>query len=300
MSLGLDVVVPTRDERALALRCAAAIERAAAGSGFPVRLLVVDNGSSDGACETLQERGVEVVRSETNLGYAGACNLGAAAGDSPFVLFLNDDAFARPDSLQRLVGFAAERPEVVAAGGKLVHVGTDEPQRGFVVRSFPSLAQQVALLTGLERYWPGNPVSRRSLMLDLDLDVTQEVDAQPAGACLLVRRDAFERVGGFDDGFFFWFEDVDLVLRLRELGRIGYVHDAVFEHVGGASWTRLERPEVIRRRYASLVRFFDKHHPGAEATALRAVVGALGLLRAAAFAPVAPAKARAYLDVVRL
>jgi GT2 family glycosyltransferase len=187
----------------------------------------------------------------------------------------------------------------VAAAGQLVSFGTDDPQVGFAIRDFPSLANQCALMLGLERYWPANPVSRRSQMLDFDYTRTQELSAQPAGACLMVRRDAFESIGGFDETFFYWFEDVDLVKRLYTIGQIGYVHDAVFDHVGGASFANWTRPDVVVARYDGLLRYFQKHRTPTERVALRVVVGTLGGLRALVLAPIDRARAEAYATVAR-
>ena len=83
-------------------------------------------------------------------------------------------------------------------------------------------------------------------MLGFDYERTQELTAQPAGACLLIRRADFEAVGGFDDEFFYWFEDIDIIRRLQGRGKIGYVHDAVFDHVGGASFAQWSRPDCDR------------------------------------------------------
>jgi N-acetylglucosaminyl-diphospho-decaprenol L-rhamnosyltransferase len=193
-----------------------------------------------------------------------------------------------------------DHPAHVAASGVLVDVGTERPQVGFAVRSYPTLGQQLALMTGLERYWPSNPISRRARLPAFDYGRTQTLDAQPAGACLLVRRRDFDAIGGFDDAFFFWFEDVDLLLRLRRRGRVAFVHDAVFEHVGAASWRAWERPQVIVSRHRSLLRYFAKHRPVPEQAAVRLAVAALGAVRAAAWLPLRPERARAYAEVVRL
>jgi GT2 family glycosyltransferase len=299
---GLDVVVASYNTRETTLRCLGSVEAAAREAGEPVRTIVVDNASADGSADAIAAAfpGAVLVRSDENLGYARAINFGAAHGDAPAILILNSDVFPRPDAFARLLAFLHGNPSHVAASGVLVDVGTDRAQTGFAVRSYPTLGQQLALMTGLERHWPSNPVSRRARMADFDYGRTQTLDAQPAAACLLVRRNDFEAIGGFDEEFFFWFEDVDLLLRLRERGPVGFVHDAVFEHVGGASWRRWERPQVILSRYGSLFRFFAKHRPVGEQVAIRVAAGLLAALRAAAWLPLRPERSRAYAEVVRL
>jgi GT2 family glycosyltransferase len=297
----LDVVVATRDTRELTLRCAEAVlgERTA---GLDVHLIVVDNGSKDGTTDAIAERwpDVTVLRNDADAGYARACNQGVRAGVGEFVLILNSDAFPRPGALGRLVSFLAAHPNHSVAAGLLVDAGTDRPQVGFAVRGYPTLAAQVALLLGLEQLWPRNPLSRRQTLPNFDYSRTQNVEAQPAGACLACQRSDFEAIGGFDEGFHYWFEDVDLVLRLRARGRVAYVHDAVFDHVGGATFGQWQRSQVVRTRYRSLLLFFQKHHSPAAVLGLRAAIGTLAALRAVPLAIVAPGRARAYLDVLRL
>jgi GT2 family glycosyltransferase len=296
----LDIVVVTRNTRDLTLRCAAAV--LASGSAPHLHLIVVDNGSSDGTAESILERwpGATVLRNATNIGFASACNQGAQAGDGDYILFLNSDAFPRRGALERVVSFLEAHPRHSAAAGLLVDVGTERPQVGFAIRGFPTLATQVALLLGLERVWPANPVSRRQTVPDFDYGRTQDVSAQPAGACLACRRASFEAVGGFDEAFYYWFEDVDLVIRLKELGPIGFVHDAVFDHVGGGTFSGWRRPQVVRARYSSLLYFFAKHHSLRDQIRLRIVVGALATARILPLAITAPARSGAYRDVLRM
>lgn len=296
----LDIVVVTRNTRSLTLRCAEAIFASAPGP--VVHLIVIDNGSSDGTAEAIRERWPEasVLRNDRDVGYGSACNQGVRAGESEYILLLNSDAFPRSGALERLVSFLETHPDHSAAAGLLVDVGTDRPQVGFAVRGFPTLATQIALLVGLERIWPGNPVSRAQTMPDFDYGATQTVTAQPAGACLACRRASFEAIGGFDETFYYWFEDVDLVLRLQEVGPVAFVHDAVVDHVGGGTFSHWRRPQVITARYASLLYFFAKHRSLGSQLGLRLVVGVLAAARALPLAVIAPARARAYRDVFRM
>lgn len=293
------MLIATRDTRELTLRCLEAVQASAAGLEFAC--VVVDNASSDGTEAAIRERfpGTTLIRNDANESFAKACNQAAAAGPGEYLLFLNSDVIARPGAIARLVEALAASPAHAAAGGCLVDVGTDSPQVGFTVRGFPTLARQLALLAGLERFWPTNPISRRQLMLDFDHDRSQDAE-QVAGACLLCRRADFESLGGFDEGFYYWFEDVDLVWRLRGRGRIAYVAEARFEHVGGASFASWSRPEAIVTRHRSLLRYFDKHRPRAERVALRAGVALLAAVRALYWRPFDPARSRAYATVARL
>ena len=302
MRPGMDVVIVTRDRRDLVLRCLRALAAAANACDVPVRPVVVDNGSTDGTAEAVRRRHPEarLVLGDGRAGYAAACNRGAGDGDSELVLFLNNDVFPAPEALGRLKSALLDGSNRVVAGGRLVDVGTDRTQVGFAIRSYPTLAHQLALMLGLERLWRGNPVSRRGIQLDFDYGRTQLVEGQPPGACLLLRRSAFERLGGFDEGFPFWFEDTDLLARARRLGDVVYVHDAALHHVGGATWRSLPRPDVVVRRYTGLLRYFAKHSSGREELVLRVVVGALAGLRAGLVWPLSRPRSRAYARVLKL
>lgn len=300
MTKAVDVIVPTRDTCELTLRCVRAVLDSESSELAP-RCIVVDNGSTDGTADALIAHFPQtlVIRNKENVGYARACNQGARAGKSNAILLLNSDVIARPAAISKLVRFLRENPSYVAAGGRLVHPGTETPQVGFVLRGYPTLWSQLALIVGFERLWPSNPISRRQLMLDLDYERTQEVEAQPAGACFICRRRDFEAVGGFDEGFFFWFEDVDLALRLRTQGHIAYVHDAIFEHLGSETFKQWTREKMVTTRYRSLFRYFEKHCTTFDVVVLRAVVGLLATIRAALLSIVNREQSRAYLEVVR-
>ena len=264
--------------------------------------IVVDNASTDGTAEALAalDCNVRVIRSATNRGYGAACNLGAAAGAAEFMLILNSDIVARPGAVQRLLLHMETHPDNVVAGGCLVDAGTDRPQVGFAIRGFPTVTGQIALLFGLERFWSRNPVSRREAMLDFDFSESQIVDGQPAGACLCCRRSDFDAVEGFDDGFFYWFEDVDLVRRLARRGKIAYVHDAVFEHLGGTTFRQWSRPEIVVARYESLLRYFAKHHSRGQLLALRCAIALVAAVRLPLLAVRDDDSARAYLRVLEV
>jgi GT2 family glycosyltransferase len=297
----IDVVVVTHNTRELTLRCVESIVAADGRDGLALGCTVVDNASEDGTAEAIAERfpDVRVLRNAGNAGYGSACNQGLAGGDGELVLILNSDVVAKPGAIAALAEFLTAHPGHALAGARLVDPGTDRVQVGHVVRAYPRLGAQAAQMLGLERRWPHNPVSRRYLMLDLDYERTQDVE-QPPGSCLAIRRSEFDAVGGFDEGFFYWYEDVDLVKRLAARGRVAYVSDATFEHVGGATFGAWSRPELIETWYPSLFRYFDKHHPLHQRLALRALAASLAAVRMAAYAVYDRERARACWRVLKL
>jgi GT2 family glycosyltransferase len=176
---------------------------------------------------------------------------------------------------------ACAQPGVAAASGKLVD-SSGEPQVGFQVRRLPGPAALACEILGVNRLWPGNPVNRRYRCLDLDAGCSAWVE-QPAGAFLMLQRDAWRALGGFDESFRpLWFEDVDFAKRALDAGyRIAYVPEAAARHCGGGSARRLSTEKREMFWYGNLLKYASKHFCG---WGLRAVCAALILgscLRAA-------------------
>jgi N-acetylglucosaminyl-diphospho-decaprenol L-rhamnosyltransferase len=236
-----DAVVVTWNSREMVLCCVEHLERA--GSA---RVVVVDNASDDGTAEALSGR-VEVVRLERSEGLAAAYNRGAARTASDLVLFLNDDVLVSAESLSALTRALNARPTAVAAAGRLVDPEDGRTQVNYQPQTFPTLGSLVAMLLGRSRR--GQALSETE---------TVAVD-QLAGACLLVRRGPFETIGGWDEDFEFWYEDVDLARRLRAFGDLIYVPTAAFAHVGAHSAQRLSRTQAFSRHYRSALLYADKH-----------------------------------------
>jgi len=225
---------------------------------YTERVVVVDNASSDGTLAEVRKRpSVVLIANTDNLGFAAAANQGMEALDLPFLLLLNPDAELTTgvDPLAEACGQA----DVGAAAGKLVDV-QDRPQTGFSLRRFPTPAALVFEVLGLNRLWRLNPVNRRFRCLDLDPDVAADVE-QPAGAFLMIRRDVWRALGGFDERFYpVWFEDVDLLKRLREARyRVRYIPGAVARHMGGHSVRKVADLSRAEWWYGSLLGYSFKH-----------------------------------------
>jgi GT2 family glycosyltransferase len=220
-------------------------------------VVVVDNASADGSAAEARSRGVRLVANRTNRGFAAAVNQGFATLTTPYVLLLNPDAEVAGglDALRD----ACRLPGAAGAGGKLVD-SQGHAQIGFMVRQLPTPLVLVLEALLLNRIWPGNPVNRRFRGLQLNYNMRIPVE-QPAGAFLMVRREVWQELGGFDESFFpLWFEDVDFCRRALDRGYcMYYVPEAVAEHRGGHSVSQLS---VEKRRvywYGSLLRYSAKH-----------------------------------------
>jgi GT2 family glycosyltransferase len=268
----IDAVVVTMDSREMVLRCLERLDGAET-------TIVVDNASGDATAEAVAKAhpSVTILRLEKAKSLAGAYNAGAAAGSGELILFLNDDILAEPGSIDRLVAALADSEGAVAASGRLVDAESGETQHEYEPRPFPGIGRFVAAFAGLQRIWPTNPWS--SPHRDRPLDGATVAVDQPAGACLLVERSAFDAVGGWDEAFELWFEDTDFARRLSAHGTILYVPGAPFRHVGGHSTRRLSRAEVVRRSYGSALRYGSKHFGGGRRLALGVLFGSSAAVR---------------------
>lgn len=222
-----------------------------------VNVIVVDNDSQDGSVDSVAGLRLTVLPTTVNRGFASGCNRGLEAGSAPYVLFLNPDARIDVDALGRLVSVLASdagtglvAPRVVAEDGSLEYSQRRYPR----VRS--TFAQAFLLPRLLPRAaWADECIrDPRAYAESGDCEWV-------SGACMLVRRSAIEAIGGWDEGFFLYGEDIDLCRRMWEGGySVRYEASATATHIGGASSPRGRSiPFLARGR----IRFARKHlRPG--------------------------------------
>jgi len=241
--------------------------------------VVVDNASQDGIRHEVASRpAVRLIANPWNRGFAAGVNQGIGALDCDLVLLLNPDV-----ELVSGLGELASQfnlADVAGAGGKLL--GNDgRSQAGFMVRRLPTPWTLVFETLGLNRLWPGNPVNRRYRCFDLDPDAEASVE-QPAGACLMIRRDVWRQLGGFDESFYpVWFEDVDFAKRVATAGyRMRYSPLTVAKHSGGHSVGQLPRSTRDLRWCGSLLEYALKHFTREGALGVCTSVVAGSILRA--------------------
>ena len=225
--------------------------------GVPV--VVVDNASRDGSADVARRAGARVIEVGSNLGFGPACNLGAeASAPSETILFLNPDAALvdGPSVLAALLASLDSDPGVAAVAPAL----TGDGQDAFHLRKLPTLGSLAREALLVNKLFPGNPGFRAERYLDRPRDVPFDVE-QPAGAALLVRRDVFTALRGFDSAFSpAWFEDVDLCARIWQSGhRIRYVPSVVATHVGGTAMNALSYRDYLPLYTRNLFRYLGRH-----------------------------------------
>jgi len=276
-----------------------------------VDVWVVDNASSDGAISMLADRypWVHAIASERNVGFTGGNNLALRQCRGHYVLLLNPDTVltrdaGQPDALSLLANLLDQQSAVGLVGPRLVY-GDGSPQSSR--RRFPTLMTALMESTLLERWFPHNRWARRYRFEDEPAFAAQEVD-WVNGACMLVRRQALDQVGLFDEGFFMYSEELDLCRRLRTAGwAIMHLPTATVVHYEGQS-----SGQVAARRQllfdTSKVRYFAKHHGAVPAACLRAFLLSTYLISLASEAikwavghkrPLRAQRLRAYRELVR-
>ena len=221
-----------------------------------LEIVVVDNASTD---ETLARLapfpGIRIIANTHNAGFAGGVNQGIAGLASDLALILNPDA-----ELTTSIEPLAEACLAHGAAAGLLTDPDGNPQTGFSVKRLPTPAALAFDVLGINRLWPSNPVNRHYRYLNFDYTRPGFAE-QPAGAFLMVRKDIWRKLGGFDDAFHpVWFDDVDFSRRLLDAGiTTPYVPASVARHTGGHSVGRLAHARRARYWYGSLIMYSVKH-----------------------------------------
>lgn len=229
---------------------------------------VVDSASEDKSAEEIaQNKQARFLGLPDNRGYGAAANAGAALGAAPWIAMCNADIVFAPGAIKALVR-AGEESEDVGAIGPLIRDEKGELYPS--ARPLPTLGTGIGHAV-LGRIWNRNPWTKR-YRRGLDPKAGPVDVGWLSGSCLMVRRTVFEDVGGFDEGFFMFMEDVDLGRRLGEIGfRRRWVPDATVTHFGGHSW-RSDPEPMIRAHHESVKRYLSIVYPGLFNAPLRGVL----------------------------
>jgi hypothetical protein len=199
-----------------------------------------------------------LIQNRYNVGFAKANNQAFAASRGEYLLMLNSDAEATHGALDQLLSCAEAHPQAGLVSAKLVNQD-GSLQVGFNVRRLPGLKTAFAQLMLLDEILPNNPLTRRYMALDFDYKRSQSVE-QPAASALLYRRDTWCRVGGFDERFPNWYNDVDLCKRVRDAGwDIWFCPSAQVIHHGGMGAVSRSAQSVVVEAYRSQRLYFYKH-----------------------------------------
>ena len=263
----------------------------------PCTVVLADNGSTDGAPAAAVGPYVRLLETGSNLGYGGAANVGARGGAEPWLVVANPDVVWEPGALDELLAAGARWPRAGCLGPAIrTPIGELYPS----ARAFPSLVRGTGhALFGW--WWPTNPWTRS--YRDEVGPPAEGPTGWLSGSLMLLRREAFDAVGGFDTSYFMYCEDMDLCRRLAGAGWSSvYVPSAVVTHQGGQATSRAPGA-MLREHHRSLYRYLSRQYSAPVYAPLRLALAAGLLLRYLVAARVrsmgegaAPTRSAAVLD----
>jgi len=269
----ISALVVSYNTREMTLRCLRAL--LADLEGISSEVFVVDNASSDGSAEAIRGEfpRVNLIANQRNIGFGAANNQAMREAKCRFFLLLNSDAFPEQGAIGTLVKYLEANPRVAAVGPRLVHA-----DGSLQVSCFPF---PTPLRAWLENLWVPKALPHSNRLGDYRKwghDAERKVD-WVIGACLLVRRKAYEQVGGFDERFFMYAEESDWQRRMRDAGwEIAFTPVARVTHLGGASGAT-DKPTINRHFFQSLDYYELKHHGPLGLMAVRGAMILGSLLR---------------------
>jgi GT2 family glycosyltransferase len=253
----LSILIVNYNTRDLTLGCLKSVF--ASSTRYTYEVILIDNASRDRTVEAVEELypQVRLIRNTDNVGFSRANNQGIKAARGRYVLLLNSDTVIQPDTLDVMLRFMDEHPEVGASGCKIVL--PDGSLDKACKRGFPTPSASFYYAFGFSRLFPNVPRFNQYQLGYLDPDREYPVDCL-VGAFMLVRREAIEQVGMLDEEFFMYGEDIDWCYRLKEAGWVNYYYPRThIVHYKGAS-SRKKPYKIIYEFHRAMVLFHRKHY----------------------------------------
>lgn len=254
--MSISVIIVSWNVRDELQRCLTSLQ---ASSLAPLDTIVVDNDSHDETAEMVASvfPRVTFIKNATNKGFGAAANRGGRLAKGDILFFLNPDTTLERETLQHLAERFEHLPKAGVVGTKILNPD-GSPQHS--VRAFPSVASQALILLKIHNFFPRLLPIAQYYRWDFDYMREQSVD-QVMGASFAVRRSVFEKLGGFDEAFWIWFEEVDFCKRVRDAGwDVVYSPAARIVHEKGKSFARVH---PVRREWwfiRSMHHYFWKHY----------------------------------------
>ena len=225
-------------------------------------IIVVDNSGNDPGMSTIRKNypDIHLLSNRVNRGFGRANNQAAAVSRGEMLVFLNPDTELTGHAVERMQAHLASHPQIGVLGPKVLN---RDSSLQYSCRRFPTLwtglFNRYSILSQL---FPSNRFTTQYLMTDFDHNAIREVD-WVSGCCMMLRREVFERSGGFDESYFLFNEDVDLCRSLKNKGYPAvYFPEAEVIHSIGASHRHVP-PSIIIERHRGMKHYFKKHHSAA-------------------------------------
>ena len=252
----LSIVIVGYNSKLLIGQCLISVKKALTGIGSEI--IIVDNNSIDGTREYLSAEfpGVKYIFNDQNAGFAKACNQGFKASSGEYILFLNPDTILTETSLTDCLYFFRTHPDAGAVGVRMIdgkQTFLKESKRGF-----PSPATSFYKLFGLASIFPASKTFAKYYQGHLPEQENNPVDVL-SGAFIMIKREVFKKINGFDEDFFMYGEDIDLSIRIRQSGYKNYYLGTVsVTHLKGGSTTY--NLKYIEDFYDAMDLFVKKHY----------------------------------------
>lgn len=255
--MDLSVIIVSWNTRELLRKCLESIFEFTKDISFEV--FVVDNASSDGSAEMVENEFPEVrlIANDKNLGFSKANNLGLKEAAGEFVLFMNPDMEIKGNAFKKMFDFMRSRPDVSISTCRLFYPD-GEPQRN--IKRHPTFWSQFLILLKFHQFFPFLPPIKKYLAKDFDYSKEARVE-QIMGAFVFAKREFMEKIGGWDEDYFIWWEDVELCKRAAEMERkITYFPGTSVIHYEGKSFAQVQTLKKQKRFVKSMLIYFKKHH----------------------------------------
>jgi hypothetical protein len=224
-------------------------------------IIVIDNASNDGSVEFIREKfpSVKLFANDKNLGFSKANNIGLKEAKGKYILLINPDTLVSEDTFDKMIRFFQENPDAGLAGCKILN--PDGTLQLACRRSFPGPWTSFCKVTGLSTLFPNSSLFARYNLTYLNEGQTYEVDAI-SGSFMMFPKEIYEKVGGLDEQFFMYGEDLDFCYRVQKAGfKVLYVHSTQIIHYKGES-TRRSSLDETKIFYSAMQLFVKKHLSG--------------------------------------
>ena len=256
--MDLSIVIVNYNTKLLLQTCLGSIQKAT--QGINAEVINVDNNSTDGSKEYLSQRqgNSKIIFNDENIGFAKACNKGAKNATGKYILFLNPDTAVSQDCFQKCISFFESHKDAGAAGVRMVDEDgkfLKESKRGI-----PTPAASFYKLFGLASLFPHSKTFAAYYMGNISEKENNPVDIL-SGAFMMIRKELFEQLGGFDESFFMYGEDIDLSYRIARSGYTNYyLGEIAITHQKGGSTKH--NSEYIKNFYGAMNIFVKKYYAG--------------------------------------
>lgn len=257
--IDVSVIIVNYNVKELLVNCIKSI--LSSTGDLKIEIIIVDNNSFDGSVEQVKlkfadDKKIKIIENRVNLGFGRANNLGAKSARGKYLLLLNPDTIIQEDTIEKTVKFYEEKDKAGGVSCKLVlpNGKLDLACR----RSFPKPSVAFYRILGLSKLFPHSKTFASYNLTYLDENQTYEVEAI-CGAFMLVSKDIFEQVGGFDEDYFMYGEDLDLCFRIRKAGyKVFYYSGTSTIHFKGES-TRKSSISYVSNFYGAMKIFVQKN-----------------------------------------